>query len=105
MEDFWRKALHFGLGVLDFTREKIEAVVEEMVKRGEVSQQEQAQAVEQIMARAQSEQEALFDKVKTLIRQAISQAGLARTADLAALERRVEALESRAKPADPGCEK
>lgn len=34
MEDIWRKAKHFGLGVLDFTREKVEALVSEMVKRG-----------------------------------------------------------------------
>jgi len=34
MEDIWRKAKHFGLGVVDFTKEKVESLVSEMVKRG-----------------------------------------------------------------------
>ena len=44
MEDTWRKAKHFGLGVLDFTREKVEALVNDMVKRGELSEQDTAEA-------------------------------------------------------------
>ena len=38
MEDFWRKAWLFGAGVFDFTKEKVEALVQEMVQRGEISQ-------------------------------------------------------------------
>jgi polyhydroxyalkanoate synthesis regulator phasin len=37
MKDLLKKAWFFGVGVLDFTKEKVEAVVEEMVKRGEVT--------------------------------------------------------------------
>ena len=33
MEDTWRKAKHFGLGVLEFSREKVEALVNDMVKK------------------------------------------------------------------------
>jgi len=51
-KEFWRKALLFGFGVWDFTKQKVEALVEEMVKRGEISQQESPEAVEQIMAEA-----------------------------------------------------
>jgi polyhydroxyalkanoate synthesis regulator phasin len=93
VEEFWRKARYLGLGMLDFTREKIEAVVEEMIKRGELSQPERGQAVEQITEQAQRDQAAFFDKIKYLIQQVISQMGLARAADLEALERRVAALE------------
>jgi polyhydroxyalkanoate synthesis regulator phasin len=32
MEDFWNKAKHFGLGLMDFTKAKVEALVDEMVK-------------------------------------------------------------------------
>jgi polyhydroxyalkanoate synthesis regulator phasin len=81
------------MGLLDFTREKVEAVVEEMVKRGEVSQQESSQAVEQIMARAQEAQDSFLEKVKELVKKLISELKLARQAEVEALEKRVAALE------------
>jgi len=93
MEDLWRKAKHFGLGVVDFTREKVEALVNDMVKRGELTEDETSQAVAEIMEKAKSEQDALLEKLKPMVDKAISQAGLARAADLEALEKRVANLE------------
>jgi len=95
MEDFFRKALQFGLGVWDFTREKVEAVVEEMVRRGELRQQDKPGAIAQIMEKAQAEQEALKEKITQAVAQAVAAMGLARAADLEALEKRVAALEER----------
>lgn len=97
MEDFFRKAKQFGLGVWDFTREKVEAVVEEMIRRGELSQQEKSGAVAQILEKAQAEQEAVKEKINQAVAQALAGLGLARAADLEALEKRVAALEERLK--------
>jgi polyhydroxyalkanoate synthesis regulator phasin len=94
MEKFWRQAWHLGLGLLDFTKEKVENLVEEMIRRGELSHQERGQAVTEILEKAQQEQAAFREKVKTLIQQVITQMGLARAADLEALEQRVAALEA-----------
>jgi polyhydroxyalkanoate synthesis regulator phasin len=68
MKDFLRKTWSFGLGLLDFTKEKVEDLVDEMVKRGELSQQESPQVVEQIMAKAEEAQKVFFDKIKDSIR-------------------------------------
>ena len=95
MEDLWRKAKHFGLGVVDFTREKVEALVNDMVKRGELSEDETSQAVAEIMEKAKSEQDALLEKLKPLVEKAVSQVGVAWKADLGALEKRVAALEKK----------
>lgn len=95
MEDLLRKAKLFGLGVLDFTKEKVETVVEDMVKRGELSETETPQAIAEIMERAKSEQEAFMNKLKAVVEMVISGAGLARTADLEALEKRVADLEKK----------
>ena len=89
MKELLRKAWFFGLGVVDATKEKAEALVAEMVKRGEVSQQESPQVVDQILAKAQEAQKALVEKVKN----AIADMKLARAADLESLEKRVAALE------------
>lgn len=95
MEDLWRKAKHFGLGVVDFTREKVEALVDDMVKRGELTEQETPQAVAEIMEKAKSEQDAFLAKLKALVEKVVSEAGLARAADLEALEKRVADLEEK----------
>jgi polyhydroxyalkanoate synthesis regulator phasin len=95
MEELWRKAKLFGLGVLDFTREKVEAVVADMVKRGELSEQETPQAVAELMERAKSEQDVFMDKLRAMVEKVISGAGLARSADLEALEKRVADLEKK----------
>jgi polyhydroxyalkanoate synthesis regulator phasin len=97
MEDIWRKAKHFGLGVLDFTKEKVESLVSEMVKRGELSEPETPQAVAEIMEKAQAEQEAFKETLKNMIEKSISAMGLARAADLEALEKRVAELEEEAR--------
>ncbi len=93
MKDFLQKTFLFGLGVVDFTKEKVEGLVAEMVKRGEITQQETPETMEQIMARAKEAQKALFDKVKELVGKAILEMKLARAADVEALEKRLSALE------------
>ncbi len=90
-EDFWRKARFFGLGLVDFTRAKIEAVVEEMIKRGEISQQEGPQAVEEISARMETAQEAFSEKVKEMVQKTVHDMGVGRR--LEDLEKRISALE------------
>jgi polyhydroxyalkanoate synthesis regulator phasin len=93
MKDLLKKAWLFGLGVFDATKEKAEALVAEMVKRGEVTQQESPQVVEQILNKAQEAQKTLVEKVKN----AVGDMKLARAADLEALEKRVAALEEEIK--------
>jgi polyhydroxyalkanoate synthesis regulator phasin len=97
MEEFWRKARSFGLGLWDFTKEKVDAVVDEMIKRGEISQPEREGAVQQLLERAKAEQAAFQEKLTAAIRQVLSDMGVARSAELEALEKRVAALEEQLK--------
>jgi polyhydroxyalkanoate synthesis regulator phasin len=92
-EDLWRKAWFFSLGLADFTKEKIEALVEDMIKRGKISQPEGSQAVEEILARLETTQDAFVEKIKEVVCKAVHDMRLARAADLEALQKRVAALE------------
>ncbi len=95
MKDIIQKAWYFGLGVFDFTKEKVEAVVAEMVRRGEITQQESPEAVKQLLDKAQETQKALLEKVKELVNKVLAEAKPARAADLEALMERVALLEKR----------
>ncbi len=93
MKDVLQKAWLFGLGVFDFTRERVEALVDEMVRRGEISQQEGPEAVKQFLDKAQEAQAAVMEKIKELVNKALPEMKLARAVDLEALEKRLAALE------------
>lgn len=93
MKELLHKAWLFGVGVFDFTKEKVEAVVQDMVQRGEITQQESPEAVKQLLAKAQDAQQALVDKVKELTKSAIAELNVAKASDLEALGKRVAALE------------
>jgi polyhydroxyalkanoate synthesis regulator phasin len=93
MKEFWQKAWFFSLGLLDATKEKVEALVEEMVRRGEIAQQDKAEAVQEFTARARETQQAFWERVNELVSRVVAEMHLARAADLKALEKRVAALE------------
>lgn len=97
MDDFLKKTIHFGLGVFDYTKEKIENLVEEMVKRGELTRQESSQAVEELWEKAKAEQSAFWDKVKDFVGKLVDDMALVRRAELKALEERLAALEKQVK--------
>jgi polyhydroxyalkanoate synthesis regulator phasin len=93
MKELLHKAWLFSVGMVDFTKEKVEGLVQEMVQRGEITQQESPEAVKQLLAKAQDAQQALWEKVKVLTKAAIDEINVAKASELEALEKRVAALE------------
>jgi polyhydroxyalkanoate synthesis regulator phasin len=93
MKDLLHKAWLFGVGVFDFTKEKVEDLVQDMVQRGEITQQESPEAVKQLLAKAQDAQQALWEKVKELTKATIAELSVAKASELEALEKRIAALE------------
>jgi polyhydroxyalkanoate synthesis regulator phasin len=97
MKEFLQKAWLFGTGVFDFTREKVEELVQEMVRRGEISQQESPEAVKEFLAQAKEARTALLERVKGMVTKALAEAKPPLAADLEALEKRLAALEEEVK--------
>ena len=93
MKDLLHKAWLFGAGVFDFTKDKVEALVQEMVRRGEITQQESTETVKNLWTKAQEAQEAMVAKVKELTKSAVDEIKVAKASELEALEARVAALE------------
>ena len=93
MKELLHKAWLFGAGVFDFTKDKVEALVQEMVRRGEITQQESTETVKHLWTKAQEAQEAMVAKVKELTKGAADEIRVAKASDLEALEMRVAALE------------
>ena len=93
MKEFLEKAWLFAAGVFDFTKDKVEALVQEMVRRGEITQQESSETVKHLLTKAQEAQQAMVAKVKELTKSTIDEIRVAKASEVEALEARVAALE------------
>ncbi len=71
MEDFFDKSLNFGLGLFDYTREKAEQLVDEMVKRGEVHRKDAQGLVGEIVKRGEAQRQAVEKFVRDEVDKAL----------------------------------
>jgi polyhydroxyalkanoate synthesis regulator phasin len=95
MDDLFKKSINFGLGLFDYTKEKVEHLVDELVKRGELTKQESTQAVQELWEKAEKEQGAFWNKIKEITNSIVAEMPLVRRSDLKPLEDRLAALEKR----------
>jgi len=93
MKDLLHKAWLFGLGVFDSTKDKVEGLVQDMIQRGEITQQEGPETAKQLLTRAQEAQQAMVEKIKEFTGKAVEELKVAKASELEALEKRVAALE------------
>ena len=88
-----------GLGTLDITEEKLRAAFEDLVKRGEVTQQDARDLVATWTKRATERREAFRMQVRDLVRQELKMDTVTRE-EFDALAELVARLERRTPPAD-----
>ena len=95
---FERGAL-LGLGALSLTREKAQAVADELEQRGLIDRKYARGFVTKLVGRGQAERAALRDLVQKEIATTVQRAGLASAREVATLNKRVAALERERKKA------
>jgi polyhydroxyalkanoate synthesis regulator phasin len=87
MEDLFDRTVNFGLGLFDYTREQVEKLVDDMVKRGEVHRKDAQGLVGQIVERGEEQRKA----IEQLVRQEVDRA-LGKTADALHVARKEDVL-------------
>lgn len=95
MEDILTKTLTLGMGALNFTKEKAEKFVDDLVKRGQVPRQEAANVVEALLKRGEQETAEIKGFISRWVQQALHEAGAATRTELEAVEKRLQAVEER----------
>lgn len=68
-DNFFRKALLTGFGLIDLTAEKAENVVKELVKRGEIVESESRKYVDELMEKAKETEANLKGKVEEVLKE------------------------------------
>lgn len=69
MRDTFEKAVHFGMGLFSYSKEKVEDLVDEMVRRGELKKDEASEVVDDIVRKGEEQKERLNAHIDELIKQ------------------------------------
>jgi len=90
--DFFKKSVLFGLGVFDLTREKAEKIVDEMIKRGEMSQSDKAKAVKELLKGHEERMKKLKTKIDESVEKVTAKVKGKEKEELAKLHKKIDEL-------------
>jgi len=86
MADLFDRAFNLGLGLYIYSREKIEAFVEDMVEKGEVAKKDARQLASDLVKKGEEQRAQVSSLIRQEVDRAISYANLARKSDIVSRE-------------------
>ena len=95
MFELIQKIILAGIGTATITKEKVEGLVDELVKRGQVASEERPKIVQDLLARAEESERVLEEKVQKSVEKAIGRLGIPTKAGLDVLNERIDQLTRR----------
>lgn len=95
----WRelleKTIELGLGAALLTKESAGKLVDELVKRGDVSREDGKKLVSDMLEKGKGQKKKMEDFVVEIVERALGKADIARRSQIEELERRIAQLEDR----------
>jgi polyhydroxyalkanoate synthesis regulator phasin len=105
MLDVLRTLLLAGVGAIDLTDEKMRSIVDELTRRGELAADEARELTALWAAGARDRRDAIADRVKTAVDEALARHNVASHSSVADLQARIEVVEQKvARLAEPTVE-
>ncbi len=93
MFDILKKTMLFSAGIASMTREKMEKFAEEMVKRGEISEKEGRELVDDLIARSKKARQDFEDSVTNAVAKTLEKLNIPQRSEIESLRARIEELE------------
>jgi len=93
MLEFIKKAIFIGAGLASMTAEKIEEAVAEIVRKGEISEKQGRELIQDLKDRSGKARKDLGDRVEKMIEEALQRLKIPTRKEVDDLKARVEALE------------
>ncbi len=93
MRDLLANMFSLGLGIVAVSKEQVEKLVDELVKRGEMAPGEAKKMVGEIMEKGKEGKENLSEAVRKQIKRALLELEVPTKDDIIALEHRIRVLE------------
>ena len=93
MLEFIKKAIFIGAGLASMTAEKIEEAVAEIVRKGEISEKQGRDLVQELKERSGKARKDLGDRVEKMIEEALQKLKIPTRKEVDELKARIERLE------------
>lgn len=93
MFEMLRKTILFGAGLASMTRDKMEKFVDEMVKKGEISEKEGRELVDDLIARSKKARVDFEVKVSKAVEKTMEKLNVPSRSEIEKLRARIEELE------------
>lgn len=95
MKDLLGKGLAFSLGLAVASKEQVEKLVDEMVKKGEVTAAESKDLVRELMEKGEAGKKEMNDRISEQLEKLLKELNIPTKADLERLEQRILELENK----------
>jgi polyhydroxyalkanoate synthesis regulator phasin len=95
MKDIIEKSINLGLGIAATTKEKVESLVDELIAKGQLENQEKSKAVKEILSKLEKSETEFKKKTSTVANEAVNRLEYATQKDIKELRRIVSNLEKK----------
>jgi polyhydroxyalkanoate synthesis regulator phasin len=95
MLDFIKKAIFIGAGLASMTAEKIQEAVDEIVKKGELSEKQGRELLEELFERSAKARKEMSERVEKLTQDALEKLKIPTRREMDELKARIDELERR----------
>jgi polyhydroxyalkanoate synthesis regulator phasin len=93
MKEFIRKSMLVGMGLATVTREKIELTIDELIKKGEISEKEGKEAIDELVEKSKEMKKDLTDKVENMVSDTLKKLNLPSRDEFQKLKDKVERMD------------
>lgn len=93
MFKFIKKTMLVGAGLAAMTREKIEGTIDELVKKGELSEKEGKELVDELVEKSRKYKKDLEGKVEKIVADTVKKLNIPTRDELTALKKKIEQME------------
>jgi polyhydroxyalkanoate synthesis regulator phasin len=95
MEDLLKKILYTGVGIAALTAEKLQQVVDGLIKENKLTKEEGKKIVDDLFENAKTKKDELETQLKSVVEKTVSNFDFATKKEVEALKKRVNVLESK----------
>jgi len=93
MKDFIRKSMLVGMGLATVTREKIEQTIDELIKKGEISEKEGKEAIDELVEKSREVKKELTDKIENIVSDTLKKLNIPSREEFQELKDKVERMD------------
>lgn len=91
--DTIKKSMYLGLGALSLTKEKAEAMADDLVKRGEMSVKDREKMVQQLLKEGKAQKGMIEEKVSAAVQKTMTDMGIPTQKDFKNIVKRLDGIE------------